>query len=156
MTAAIEGLPIAVKQAFEADPNFNRNELAQQLGVNVRTVLKHLSRIKARGNGSSPPPDPNQRVQCRPAPKTIRLNELIDAERLDARKILREGLAAIPKGELAYDETLARDLRISRDRWREITRDDEWSKFRAILPNRKAVWGKPETIADLKMQDGVQ
>jgi hypothetical protein len=148
-------IPQAVAEAYKADQEFSRKDLAEKLGVNVRTVLKHLARLK--NNGASPASPATSPSQCNKlCLKTIRITDLIDQERLDARKILRDGLAAIPKGELAYDENLCRDLRISRDRWRDITRDDEWSVYRAVLPNRKTVWGKPDTIADLKRQDGVQ
>lgn len=87
--------------------------------------------------------------------KTVPLDALIDQERLDPRRILREGLQAIGEGEVAMDETLRRDLQIGAEAWRRVSRDEEFAPFRALLPSRRAVWGRPRTIAVLREQDGV-
>ena len=87
--------------------------------------------------------------------KTVPLDELIDSERLDVRKVLRDGLLRIAEGEVARDETLRKDLGISFDRWRELSREEEFSAFRAVLPSRRVVWGRAKTVAELKKLDGV-
>ncbi len=87
--------------------------------------------------------------------RTISIHELVDKERLDTKKIIREGVKRIPTGELAYEETFVRDLAVSRDKFKDVARDEEFDLYRAVLPTRKVVWGQIATIAELRKHDGV-
>lgn len=147
----IDDIHLEIARLYSKDPNFNQVKAAIDLGVCRTTLRKHLNRIR-REKISTVAPTPAR--QCSPI-KTVKLEDLVETERLDTKKILRAALAEIPDGELAYDETLSRDLRLSRDKWREAVRLPEFERFKATLPNRKVVWGNPRTIADLKEQDGV-
>ena len=124
---------------------------AERVGISVRWAFQAVQNARKR-------PGPQQ-VESKPADaacvKTVPIGELIDSERLDVRKVLRDGLARIAEGEVARDETLRKDLGISFDRWRELSREEEFSAFRAILPSRRVVWGRARTIAELKKLDGV-
>jgi len=144
-----------VQPVYQEDPNFSRAEFARNHGLNVRLVYKALEKIKKEQNGGIPllPVEIEQKDEARP--RTITVSELIDKERLDVKKIIRQGINKIPRGEVAYEETFRRDLGISNDKWRDFARDDEFETFRAILPTRKVVWGQAPTIQDLRRQDGV-
>lgn len=125
---------------------------AERVGISVRWAFQAVQNARKR-------PGPQQ-VESKPAAsscvvKTVPIGELIDSERLDVRKVLRDGLARIADGEVARDETLRKDLGISFDRWRELSREEEFSAFRAILPSRRVVWGRAKTVAELKRLDGV-
>lgn len=138
-----------VERRYREDPKFCRAALASELNVSRTTIKKHLRRIRA-----GIPPAPAPASAC--ALRTIGLESLIEQERLDVRRIIAQAIESIPEGELAYEETLRRDLRISSDKWREAARDPQFEAHRATLPNRKVVWGRPRTIRELKKQDGVQ
>jgi len=87
--------------------------------------------------------------------RKVSINQLIDEERLDVKKIIHDGIALLGSRAVAYDDSFRRDLQITQDRWREYSRDPEFEDFRAILPNKKTVWGRAETITELKEMDGV-
>lgn len=125
-------------------------EAARAAGVSIRYAQKIAAR---RGPAVPAEGSPVKEMSCRI--KTVPVAELIDTERLDHKKVLRDGLQGIPEGAVARDETLRKDLGISADRWRELARDEEFSAFRAILPNRRVVWGRAKTISELKRLDGV-
>ena len=97
----------------------------------------------------NPPPPPKKEM------KTIPLRELIDRERLDVRKIIKKGLTDIPEGHTIYDDDFRTLLGISTGKWREASRDEEFMKNKAMLPNKRIVWGKPATISEAKKFDGV-
>jgi hypothetical protein len=100
-------------------------------------------------------PDPESPTKGKPLIRTVTLDVLVDQERLDIKKIIKEGIKQIPSGSFALDENFRRDLRISVDRWKEYSREECFDPYRAMLPNRKIVWGKIKSIAELKQQDGV-
>ena len=87
--------------------------------------------------------------------KTVDVKSLIVSERLDAKKIIRDGISDLPTNEVAYDENFRRDLGISKTRWQEHASDPEFDDFKARLPNRKVVWGNKKTIEGLRQWDGV-
>jgi len=87
--------------------------------------------------------------------KTVDVKSLIVQERLDAKKIIRDGVSALPANEVAYDENFRRDLGISKTRWQDHAGSSEFDDFKARLPNRKVVWGNKKTIEGLKQWDGV-
>jgi len=87
--------------------------------------------------------------------KTVDVKTLIQQERLDAKKIIKDGIAGLPPDEVAYDENFRRDLGISKQRWQDHANDSQFDDFKARLPNRKLVWGNKKTIDALKQWDGV-
>jgi hypothetical protein len=120
---------------------------AAQLGISTRYAFS----VVAKAQRADEPEDPGPSCGI----KTVPIAELIDTERLDFRKLMRDGLARIPDGEVARDETLRKDLGISCERWREVSREEEFAACKAILPNRRVVWGRPKTIQALRKLDGV-
>ena len=126
-------------------------EIVQETGVCERYVHKVARQLKTNRNAET-----TRAVEVTKCDlKTVDLDSLIEIERLDSRKILREGVACLSEGQVARDETLRKDLGISGDKWRELGRAEEFSAFRAVLPSRRVVWGRAKTIAELKKLDGV-
>jgi len=146
-----------IREEYDKNPEFNRREFAAEHGTHHRYVRRIVSQIKTEENGGIPTTLPNRSKpqEKRDGIKTLTVNDLIDRERLDVRKIIRDGVGQIPKGQVAYDETFRRDLGVSAERWRLFAREEEFEPFRAILPTRKTVWGQASTIEDLRQQDGV-
>ena len=123
-------------------------QAAEEIGLSTRYAFSVVAKNRKKPGGCAP-------QTCPGLVKTVPLDELIDSERLDVRKVLRDGLLRIAEGEVARDETLRKDLGISFDRWRELAREEEFSAFRAVLPSRRVVWGRAKTVAELKKLDGV-
>lgn len=146
-----DDLRAEIERRYREDPGFCRAALASELGVSRTTIKKHLRRI--REGVATRKPAAAAQPAC--GVRTVSLEALVEQERLDVRRIIAQAVAAIPDGELAYDETLRRDLRISSDKWRDAARDPQFEELRATLPNRKVVWGRAKTIRKLKEQDGV-
>ena len=101
------------------------------------------------------PSAPSSQIPAKKEMKTIPLRELIDRERLDVKKIIKKGLTEIPEGHTIYDDDFRLSLGVSSGKWREASRDEEFARYKAMLPNKRIVWGKPSTIAEAKKFDGV-
>lgn len=87
--------------------------------------------------------------------RKLKIDALIDNERLDRAKLVREALSKFAPDDCAYDETFSRDLRIARERWSDVRDMEEFKKFQVLLPTRKRVWCLPEKRQDLLEIDGV-
>lgn len=123
-------------------------DLPESSGSYVRQVIRQY-----RKNGT---PSKHSTPKRNPPLRTVKIDELIDKERLDVKRIILEGLEKIPEGQLAYDEDFRRDMGVAVERWRRYSTDDDFDTFKALLPSRKYVWGQADTIAELKQQDGVR
>lgn len=124
-------------------------EAAKRVQLDQSTAYRY----QRERNGTLRPKKPAmpQQDQIRKVP----LSQLIEAERLDIKKVIHEGIRLLGARQVAYDDSFRRDLQITQDRWREYSRDPEFEIYRAVLPNRRVVWGWEETINDLKRMDGV-
>jgi|GEM_PF-4886762 len=156
-----------VREEYERNPGFNRKEFAERHGIGERCVYRYLKMykdtesVKPDCGGESEPgkvPERDKADKVRPL-KTISVDELIDVERLDLGKIIKQALASLGPRDVIYDDQFRRDLDISLEKWRYTKVGDladEFRDFKAHLPNKKIVWGRKTTIADLRQQDGVR
>ena len=87
--------------------------------------------------------------------KTISIEELVDAEKLDVCKIIREGIKNIPAGQVVMDQNFRRELGVAEHKWKEFATDSEFEDNRCTLPTRKRVWGNAEDILEICSFDGV-
>jgi hypothetical protein len=85
--------------------------------------------------------------------KTLKIKEVIEREKLDHLKIVKDALENFTKDECIYDEDLRANLGISKERWKLVRNDDQLLQFQVQLPNKKRVWAK-NTESLLKI-DGV-
>lgn len=136
---------------WKKNKNFNRARVARDISLDKSKVYKYIREFEAGWE-----PKPTKQAESKRI-RTLKIQDLIDQERLDHRKILREGIKEISQGDLAHDDTFRRDLEIPLDKWRDISGDEEFGPCKATLPGpgRKIVWGRQKTINDLKRQDGV-
>jgi hypothetical protein len=147
-----------LREIWEADPEFPRQKTADKLGLDISTLYRYVRKFKAESKPKITSQDSkiNNKIDTPKANlRTVSVSSLIDNERLDIKKIIRDGIRHIPAGEVSYDEYFRRDLQIPEPRWKEYSREEEFDNFRATLPNRKVVWGKKATINDIKQMDGV-
>ena len=143
-----------LKEIWGANPGFSVKETAAELDLDYSTACRYVRQFKAESNPktiSQGSKSNNKNSNIR----TVSVSNLIDNERLDIKKIIRDGIRHIPAGDLAYDEYFRRDLQIPEPKWKEYSREEEFDNFRASLPNRKVVWGKKATINEIKEMDGV-
>jgi len=80
---------------------------------------------------------------------------LIDDQRLDHAKIVRNALADFGKEDCAFDDTFRRDLCISTDRWRDVRDMEEFLQYQVMLPTKKRIWCHPKQREILMALDGV-
>lgn len=92
----------------------------------------------------------------RPKIRKLKIASLVDQERLDHAKIVRAALEQFEADDCAYDDTLCRDLEISKDRWKDIRDIEEFLEYQILLPNKKRVWCLPAKRKELLKLDGVR
>ena len=143
-----------VRKLWEADSEFSRKDATAKTGVNPRTIYKWVQEFMGL-TAASKPNDKKKSDSTKANLHTISVSALIDNERLDIKKIIRDGIRHIPSGTVCYDDLLRRDLGVPDTRWREYSREVCFEPFRAVLPNKKVVWGKKATIEEIKKMDGV-
>lgn len=136
--------------------SLNIPKAALKIGLDESTAYSYVRQFKSKPKLTPRFNKSKKKISVdNPNLRTLTVSSLIDSERLDIKKIIREGISKIPSGQVAYDDNLRRDLQVAENRWREYSRDEEFESFRAILPTRKVVWGKKATIDHIKQMDGV-
>jgi hypothetical protein len=143
-----------LREIWGADPEFPVKETADKLDLDYSTACRYIRQFK--DESKSKITSPGSKINNKNSNlRTVTVSSLIDNERLDIKKIIRDGIRNIPTGQVSYDDYFRRDLQIPEPRWKEYSREEEFDNFRASLPNRKVVWGKKATIKEIKNMDGV-
>lgn len=138
----------AMESALAA--GLGRAEAIEQTVRESGCCVRWAQRIYSGLSGKVPPkPEPKKSV------RTLKAETLIDAQRLDQAKIVRDALDQFDADDCAYDESLRRDLGISSDRWREVRDLDEFLEYQIVLPTKKRVWCLPKKRSELLKLDGV-
>lgn len=155
-------------QLWEKDKKLNIIKAARKIDLAKRAAFKYVAEFKS---GAWKPHQNSREIfkdeaevygplkkrgydSKRPI-HTISVSTLIDDERLDIKRIIRQGIDSIATGTVSYDDRFRRDLGVPETRWKEYSRAPCFVKYRATLPNRKIVWGNVNTINKIKEMDGV-
>jgi len=129
-------------------------DCAKACGVSRRAAENQAPKIWPLPAGS---PRKQTREANKKAPiRKIDIDTLIDQERLDHAKIVRNVLKDFKPEDCAYDDTFRRDLEIPQDKWKDVRDMDEFLDAQVSLPNKKRVWCHPKQKKALLKLDGVR
>lgn len=132
---------------------YNAKVLAAKIGITPDTFYRYRKELEKAGELKF---DGHEAPVCTEGLKTVNMAEFIDQYQLDSYRVIREGIAKIPEGQVAEYDTFRRDLGLPEDRFKEAIKSEEFKLNQAILrKNKKIIIGQPDTIQTLKQLDGV-
>jgi len=90
-----------------------------------------------------------------PELKTVDVEALVNRERLDPARIVRDGLKHVGEN-VVDDDVFRRFLELSTMVWADVRNLEEFRECQVVLPNKKRVWAMEGTRDYLLSLDGVR
>jgi len=87
--------------------------------------------------------------------KTVDVDALVNRERLDPARIVREGLKHVGEN-VVDDDVFRRFLELSTMVWADVRNLEEFRECQVVLPSKKRVWAMEGTRDYLLSLDGVR
>ncbi len=117
---------------------------SKDLGVSYETVLNKISKFRRDFDASHPVAPEASEIE------TISVTELLSQHDVAGKAVAI--VKHIQAGHLMTDDALRRTLGVSSDRWSRAKKSAALAGYWAMLPDRKVVWGKHETISSVVAQ----
>lgn len=133
MTKAETDKLVAAQQKY---PKYKRVMLAKVTGISESAVRRWL-------RGSAESRKTNSQV-CSAQLEVIGVDALLSQHDIAGKAI--QLLKTVRAGQTVSDDSLRRVLGVGIDRWHHTKKSAALAGFFALLPDKRMVWGKPETI----------